>query len=83
MVGKVRKSVRKCRKVPKRCCLLVVALYFFSDVYGLKPLLFPPLLNKVQNSGTQGAKTRYTVELPPFSIVRHPGRPVMLVVEES
>ena len=45
----------------------------------LKPLLFPPLLNKVQNKGTQGVQARYGAKLPPFtSIVRHPGRPVIL-----
>ena len=45
----------------------------------LKALLFPPLLNKVQNNGTQGAQARYDTELPPFiSIVWYPGRPVIL-----
>ena len=44
----------------------------------LKALLFPPLLNNVQNKGTQGVRARYGVELPPFiSIVRYPGRPVI------
>ena len=48
----------------------------------LKALLFPPLLNKVQNKGTQGVQARYGAELPPItSIVRHPGRPVILVPE--
>ena len=32
----------------------------------LKALLFPPLLNKVQNKGTQGARARYNAELPPI-----------------
>ena len=42
-------------------------------------LLFPPLLNKAQNKGTQGVQVRYAAELPPFmSIVRCPGRPVIL-----
>ena len=45
----------------------------------LKALLFPPLLNKVQNKGMQGVQARYGTELPPFiSIVRCPGRPVIL-----
>ena len=49
----------------------------------LKALLFPPLLNKVQNKGTQGVQARYGVELPPFiSIVQCPGRPVILGVDE-
>ena len=44
----------------------------------LKALLFPPLLNKVQNKGTQGVQARYGAELPPFiSIVQYPGRPVI------
>ena len=50
----------------------------------LKALLFPPLLNKVENKGTQGVWARYDAELPPIiSIVRHPGRPVILGVERS
>ena len=45
----------------------------------LKALLFPPLFNKVQNKGPQGVRARYDAELPPIiSIVRHPGRPVIL-----
>ena len=45
----------------------------------LKALLFPPLLNNVENKGTQGVRARYGAELPPFiSIVRYPGCPVML-----
>ena len=32
----------------------------------LKALLFPPLLNEVQNKGTQGVRARYGAELPPF-----------------
>ena len=45
----------------------------------LKTLLFPPLLNKVQNKGTQGVRARCGAELPPFiSIVLCPGRPVIL-----
>ena len=48
----------------------------------LKALLFPPLLNNVQNKGTQGVQARYGAELPPFiSIVRCPGLPVMLGME--
>ena len=48
----------------------------------LKALLFPPLLNKVENKGTQGVRARYGAELPPFiSIVRYPGRPVILGME--
>ena len=36
-------------------------------------------INKVQNKGTQGVRARYGAELPPFiSIVRYPGRPVIL-----
>ena len=31
----------------------------------LKALLFPPLLNKVQNKGTQGVQARYGAELSP------------------
>ena len=50
----------------------------------LKALLFPPLVNKVQNKGTQGVQARYDAELPPFiSIVRHPGRPILLGMEET
>ena len=46
----------------------------------LKALLFPPPVNKVQNKGTQGVRARYDAEPPPFfSIVRHPGRPVISV----
>ena len=45
----------------------------------LKALLFPPLLNKEQTKGTQGVRARYDPELPPIiSIVRCPGRPVIL-----
>ena len=45
----------------------------------LEALLLPRLLNKVQNKGTQGARARYSAELHPFiSIVRYPGRPVIL-----
>ena len=48
----------------------------------LKPLLSLPLLNKVQNKGTQGVQARHGAELPPFiSIVQYPGRPVILGVE--
>ena len=49
----------------------------------LKALLFPPLLSKVQNKGMQGVQNlRYDAELPPIiSIVRHPGRPVILGIE--
>ena len=48
----------------------------------LKALLFPPLLNNVENKGTQGVRARYGAELPPFiSIVRYPGCPVMLGME--
>ena len=50
----------------------------------LKALQFPPLLNRVQNKGTQGAQARYSAELPPFiSIVLCPGRPVILDMEIS
>ena len=50
----------------------------------LKALLFPPLLNKGQNKGTQGVQARYGAELPPFiSIVWYPGRPVTLGMEEQ
>ena len=46
----------------------------------LKVLLLPPLLNKVQNKGTQGVRARYDAELPPIiSIVWYPGRPVISV----
>ena len=49
----------------------------------LKALLFPPLLNNVENKGTQGVRARYGAELPPFiSIVRYPGRPVVLGMEK-
>ena len=45
----------------------------------LNALLFPPLLNNVENKGMQGAWARCGAELPPFiSIVRYPGRPVIL-----
>ena len=50
----------------------------------LKALLFPPLLNNVENKGTQGVRARYGAELPPFiSIVRYPGRPVISFGERS
>ena len=50
----------------------------------LKALLFPPLLNEVRNKGTQGVQARYGAELPPFiSIVRYPGRPVILGMERN
>ena len=50
----------------------------------LKALLFPPLLNNVENKGTQGVRARYGAELPPFiSIVRYPGRPVILGMDFS
>ena len=50
----------------------------------LKALLFPPLLNEVQNKGTQGVQARYGAELPPLiSIVRYPGRPVILGIDKS
>ena len=49
----------------------------------LKRFLFPTLLNEVQNKGTQGVRARYGAELPPIiSIVRYPGRPVILGMEE-
>ena len=32
----------------------------------LNALLFPPLLNEVQDKGTQGVRARYDLELPPF-----------------
>ena len=49
-----------------------------------KTLQFPPLLNEVQNKGTQGVRARYDAELPPsISIVRHPGRPIILGMEFS
>ena len=45
----------------------------------LKALLFPPLLNNVENKGMQGVRARYGADLPPFiSTVRYPGRPVIL-----
>ena len=50
----------------------------------LKTLLFPPLSNKAQNKGTQGVRAKYGVELPPFiSIVRYPGRPVILGMDKK
>ena len=49
----------------------------------LKALLFPPLLNNVENKRTQGVRTRYGAEIPPFiSIVRYPGRPIIFVMEK-
>ena len=42
----------------------------------LKAPLFPPLLNEVQNNGTQGVRARYGADI---SIVRYPGRPVISV----
>ena len=49
----------------------------------LKALLFPTLVNTVENKETQGVRARYNAELSPIiSIVRHPGRPVILGVEE-
>ena len=48
----------------------------------LQALLFPPLSNNVENKGTQGVRARCSAELPPFiSIVRCPGRPVILGME--
>ena len=45
----------------------------------LKALLFPPLVNNVENKGMQVARARYSAELPPFiPIVRYPGCPVIL-----
>ena len=39
----------------------------------LKAPLLPPLLNNVENKGTQGVRARYGAELPPLiSIVRAP-----------
>ena len=47
-------------------------------VLGRADLLFPPLVNKVQNKGTQGVRARYDAELPPYiSIVRCHSRPVI------
>ena len=44
----------------------------------LKALLFPPVLNNVENKGTQGVQARCGAQLPPFiSIVRYPGRPLI------
>ena len=49
----------------------------------LKALLFAPILNKVQNKGTRGVPVRHGEELPPFiSMVRYPGRPVILGMEK-
>ena len=49
----------------------------------LKAPLFPSLLRKVQNKGTQWVRARYDAELPPFiSIIRHPGRPAILGVDK-
>ena len=49
----------------------------------LKAPLFPPLLTKVQDKGTQRVRTRYDAELPPFiAIVRQAGRPVILGMEK-
>ena len=48
----------------------------------LKALLFPPLLNNVENKGAQGVQARYGADLSPFiSIVWCPGRPVILGME--
>ena len=48
----------------------------------LKALLFPPLWNEAQSKETQEVRARYDAELPPLiSIVRHPGRPVILGTE--
>ena len=54
----------------------------------LKALLFPPLVSKVQNKGTQRVRARYDAELPPFIsidiiIVRRPGRPVISVPDSE
>ena len=47
----------------------------------LKALLLLPLQNF--NNGTQGVRARYDAELPPLTpIVRHPGCPDMLGIEE-
>ena len=55
-----------------------------NDPHPPKTLLFPPLLNKVQNKGTQGVRARYDAELPPIiSIVRRPGRPVISVPDQT
>ena len=63
-------------KVPQLCTMEMIPALPGS----LKALLFPPLLNEMQNNRTQGVRARYDdAELRPFiSIVRHPGRPVML-----
>ena len=74
-----------------RCLSLLRELKFFDAEYdrakvpgSLKALLSPPLLNEVQNKGTQGVRARYHAELPPFiPILRHPGRPVTLGMEFS
>ena len=50
--------------------------WFSPSPGSLKALLFPPIVNKAENKGTQGVRARYDAELPPFiSIVRYPGRP--------
>ena len=46
--------------------------------------MFPTLLNEVQNKGRQGVRARYGAELPPIiSIVRYPGRPVILGMDQN
>ena len=48
----------------------------------LKALQLPPLLNKVQNKGTQGVQARYGAELPPLnSPLSSTPRPVILGME--
>ena len=48
----------------------------------LKRSLFPssnPVKRSTKQGGTQGVRARYGAELPPIiSIVRYPGRPVIL-----
>ena len=49
-----------------------------------KPFCFPPLLNKMQDKGTQGVRARCDAELPPcLSIVQHPCHPIILGMEMS
>ena len=48
-----------------------------------KPSVSTPIKN-VQNKGPQGVQARYGAELPPFfSIVRYPGRPVILGMDKK
>ena len=65
--GKVRKSVEKCEKVPKRCCPLVVALEFslitIQHLHAPSSELFWPLTLRLAS-----VQRRFSANLAPFSV---------------